>query len=188
MSDTAAHLLPESAFECGAEDDTDFVASVRHLAIQLVAVNRPARVRLVKVDNWFGDRWLGFKGKVLGALGLANREELVVPPFVPSRVRNEASLVRGPDGTYAAADLDAPLHLEQTSEANLRRLVARVAPDSLILWWSGATTSNGRGSIMAYVPCEDGISGFHAELIRRDGWTLGAVRGEARNVVEQWIA
>ena len=40
---------------------------------------------LVKIDNWFGKRWLGFSGKALGALGV-RKEKLTLPPFIPSRL------------------------------------------------------------------------------------------------------
>jgi hypothetical protein len=37
---------------------------------------------VVKIDNWFGKRWLGFSGKALGALGV-RKKKLTLPPFHP---------------------------------------------------------------------------------------------------------
>jgi hypothetical protein len=34
---------------------------------------------VVKIDDWFGKRWLGFSGKALGALGVLGRWRSISP-------------------------------------------------------------------------------------------------------------
>ena len=53
-----------------SSDDPAFIEIARN-AIAGDAARYVARfVHVVKLDAWFGDRWFGFSGKALGALGV----------------------------------------------------------------------------------------------------------------------
>ena len=67
------------------DDAADFIAEVQGLVDGLLRHYAPRTVVLIKIDNFFGSRWLRFSGKALGALGVW-KKRLNVPPFVPNRV------------------------------------------------------------------------------------------------------
>jgi hypothetical protein len=107
---------------------------------------RPKQLYVLKVDNWFGKRWLGFSGKALGAFGV-RKSELTTPPFIPSRIVSQHRFVRGERDV-----LKRPrIHVFQRSGENVNRKVEHVAPGATLFWYSGQSTENGRGSVMAYV-------------------------------------
>ena len=51
------------------DDDAEFVVLVQRLIHGVVATSKSKDYCVVRIDNWFGERWLNFSGKTLGALG-----------------------------------------------------------------------------------------------------------------------
>jgi hypothetical protein len=51
-------------------DDSEFLELASHIAGQVIQQFRPVDVFLIRTDHWFGTKWLGFSGKMLGALGV----------------------------------------------------------------------------------------------------------------------
>lgn len=72
-------IIPEQ------DDAHDFVALVEQSVNGILRQNAPLSLVLIKVDNWFGPMWLGFSGKILGAIGVW-QPKLTIPPFVPNRI------------------------------------------------------------------------------------------------------
>jgi hypothetical protein len=58
------NILPEK------NDADSFIAQVDALANGIFRAHTPDILILVKVNSWFGSRWLGFSGKILGTLGV----------------------------------------------------------------------------------------------------------------------
>lgn len=70
-------------------DSVEFVAKARALAIGVAQDYEPARLYVIRIDNWFGPKWMHFAGKFTAGKGAAigvHKTRLHVPPFVPSRV------------------------------------------------------------------------------------------------------
>jgi len=84
---------------------------------------------VVKIDNWFGKRWLGFSGKALGAIGVCKRQ-LTLPPFIPSRVISQRRFWQAGE----APRRPRMLHLRQRSGENLQRYVEVVVHKSNVFW------------------------------------------------------
>jgi len=152
-----------SFIERAESDALEFIARVEAI-VSLAIASHPPAFRLVRINNWFGDRWVGFAGKVLGAAGAWLGEELVVPPFVPSRIVGERCYGERPNGGYVEVPCRAPLHISQTSENNLRRRVRTIAPNEALLWYSGNSATNGRGSVLAYVLSQGEYEAWYADL------------------------
>lgn len=91
-------------------DAPDFIARVEAVVARALQA-RPAHLILIRVDNWFGERWIGFGGKVLGLAGISFKDNLVLPPFVPSRIVEGADEARGshPKGVSACVRITACL-------------------------------------------------------------------------------
>jgi hypothetical protein len=49
-------------------DASEFVEIVQSLAMGLVREQQPKRLYVIRIDNWFGPRWLQFAGKVVKSL------------------------------------------------------------------------------------------------------------------------
>lgn len=154
------------------DDDPAFAEVVQRVIVGVALATAPPELVVVKIDNWFGNKWLGFSHKVHGALGLW-RDELRIPPFVPARVVARTFFSRRPDGPgYVRMVPRFAIHVRQTSAANDVRRVKDLAPESALFWWSGKSARNGRGSLMAYVPTQDGHTGWHAELQSDGPWRV----------------
>ena len=170
-------LETASPFSAEADDAEAFLADVEVVASGLCTLYRPTQLHIVRIDNWFGPRWLRFSGKVHGAFGIARRK-LTLPPFVPSRVVAETTLERHDDEIcYSAASRGLELHLRQASSANLSRYTQDLAPTTAILWFSGASSAAGRGAIMAHVPAEGFHWSWYVGLAADLGWGLSTHNG-----------
>ena len=111
-------------FDQDAGDDASFVNEVAALVEGAVELAEPEAVLIVKIDSWFGSRWLGFSHKAMGAFGVANGTPLVIPPFVPNRVVSGRRA-----GRYSSADIhralfEAPL-LQRRSVGEMKEGVRR---------------------------------------------------------------
>ena len=161
-------------------DSPDFIARVETVgALALQA--RPAHLILIRVDNWFGERWVGFGGKVLGLAGISFKDNLVLPPFVPSRIVEQVCYrFESGEGRYVREECAGPVHVQQASEANLRRLVGALFPTSALVWFSDQSAQNGRGSVMAYIPTDAGHVAWFAEFSARQAWAPTRLVGLTR--------
>lgn len=158
------------------EDDA-FGAWVAQVVNGVVAIRSPAAVHVVEVDHWFDEKWLGFSGKTLGALGVW-ATDLTVPPFHPHRVRSEVRYSRRGVGEYVPVSPPPALHREQPSDNNLQRRLRAVAPDTACFWYPGDASSVGRGCLMAYLPLEAEPAGWYVGLKCADGqWLRTTLKG-----------
>jgi hypothetical protein len=164
------------------EDDPAFVDLVDAIIANAVDATLPAEVFVVKVKNWFGARWLGFSGKVLGALGVRKRD-LTVPPFVPNRVLEQTAFRRVADA-YQPFEPGKTLHLHQPSNENLQRRLSLISMEGAFFWFSSGSKKNGRGSLMGYLPSRDGYRLWYLELKRTRAWSVAQLVGIANQELE----
>jgi len=182
-------------------DSAEFVGRARAIAIGVARGYEPARLYVIRIDNWFGPKWMHFAGKFTAgkrlrgfptaAIGV-HKTRLHVPPFVPSRVVTQRVFV-GPDYEETAAA--AALHIECPSKQALSRRIADIDKDAAFLWFSGESEAQKRGSVMVYLP-----DAFDAKALRRTalrereafyvgfsqremGWEPAMLRGVSRTEV-----
>jgi hypothetical protein len=182
-------------------DSAEFMEKARALAIGVARDYEPARLYVIRIDNWFGPRWMHFAGKYTAgkgprgfptaAIGI-HKTRLHVPPFVPSRVVGQR-VFAGPD--YEETVAAAPLHIECPSKQALSRRIADVDKDAAFLWFSGESEAQKRGSVMVYLPVafdpkaprrgKLGRSGaFYVGFSQRDvDWAPAMLRGVSRTEV-----
>ena len=139
-------------------DSAEFIGKARALAIGVAQDYQPARLYIIRIDNWFGPKWMHFAGKFTAgkrprgfptaAIGV-HKTRLHVPPFVPSRVVGQRVFV-GPD--YEETVAATPLHIECPSQQALSRRIADIDKDAAFLWFSGESEAQKRGSVMVYLP------------------------------------
>ena len=157
------------------DDAPDFVRQVEQVANGVIRLHAPETLVLIKIDNFFGSKWLGFSGKALGAIGVwfnpsYHPANIVrIPPFVPNRV---VSQQRFSAPTYEEIDCGKPIHKRMPSRVALNRTVATAAPKSALVWYSGESKVTGRGAVMAYVPAGDSYRLWYAALETGESWSV----------------
>jgi hypothetical protein len=133
-------------------DSAEFIEKSRALAIGVASEYRPARLYVVRIDNWFGPKWMHFAGKLSVAKGAGfgvHKTRLHVPPFVPNRVVAERVFV-GPDCEEAV--VAPPLHIECPSKQALLRRIEDIDKDAAFMWFSSESEAQKRGAVMVYLP------------------------------------
>jgi len=167
-------------------DSTEFIGKARALAIGVARDFEPARLYVIRIDNWFGPRWVNFAGTMtVGKVGKFHairigfhKSPLHVPPFVPHRVVGERVFV-GPD--FDETVLTPPLHIECPSKLALQRRIADIDKDAAFVWFSGESEAQKRGSVMVYLPVTyDPKAPRRGKLGRRGAFYVGFSQGEAR--------
>jgi hypothetical protein len=142
-------------------------------------VHQPQACHIVQVRDFFDSKWLGFSGKVLGALGIHGKL-LTVPPFHPNRVARERHLVRAGEEAYDGSTDLTPLHIDQPSSHNLTRRAASVAPRTAFVWYSGGSALSARASLMAYVPVTGAYWQWYIAMAGRQPWRITRSKGISR--------
>jgi len=117
-------------------DSAEFMRKVQALVVGVVALDSsPVCLYVIRIDNWFGPKWMHFAGKFTAGKGFAigvHKTTLHVPPFVPHRAVAER-LFAGPN--FDDAVTRPPLHIECTSELALTRRIAEVDKEAAFVWF-----------------------------------------------------
>jgi hypothetical protein len=138
-------------------DSAEFIGKARAIAIGVARDLDPAHLYMIRIDNWFGPRWMHFAGKfTVGKVGRfhaigfgVHKTRLHVPPFVPSRVVEQRVFV----GPGFDETVSMPLlHIECPSKLALSRRIADIDKDAAFLWFSAESEAQKRGSVMVYQP------------------------------------
>jgi hypothetical protein len=170
----------------------DFVRQVEQVANGVIRRHAPETLVLIKIDNYFGSKWLGFSGKALGLLGVWHNPDyhpannIRIPPFVPNRVVSQRRFA-GP--AYEEIDGGKPVHKQIPGGVALNRKAATAVPSSVLVWYSGESKATGRGALMAYVPVGGSYWPWYAALETGEPWcvteTLGIKREDLASLIEQ---
>lgn len=167
-------------------DDERFIALVSRILSTAIQDLRPKYVFLTRIDHWFDHKWLGFSGKLLGAVGV-HKKRLTIPPFTPRRVvSHHFYYLRARTGAYTFASMPS-LHCRQPSSFNLTRYIDRLSQSGLFVWFSGGTSDADHGSVMVYNSQHESQSGWYASFSHTDDWRIHKVRGISRSELESLI-
>ncbi len=150
------------------DDAEEFVADVERVTKGLVHQYAPTQIVLIKINNWFGSNWLGFSGKVLGAVGYW-KATLTVPPFVPNRVVWQKRFAAP---TYDETVAGKPVHVRKPSELAMARKMSEVAPGAAVVWYSGNSQKTGRGCVLVYVPTGESYWSWYASWANEQSWRI----------------
>lgn len=151
------------------DDAPEFVGLIERICLGILDRYSPKEFVLVKIDNWFGSKWLGFSGKALGALGIWHKGEIRIPPFIPNRVLSQR---RFSGTTYKEVDVGEPVHKFIRSMHALRRKASLCAPETCLAWYSGNSAISDRASLMVYVPSSEGDWAWYAGWQKSGSWVI----------------
>jgi len=177
-------------------DSAEFMKKVQALVVGVARDYEPARLYIIRIDNWFGPKWMHFAGKFSAGKGAylgVHKRILHVPPFVPHRVVAER-VFAGPN--YDETVARPPLHIECASMLALTRRITDVDKEGAFIWFSSGSETQKRGSIMVYLPVASTPATSHRRERRRSGsfytglsqcetgWEPAMLRGISRGEVE----
>ena len=177
-------------------DSAEFMRKVQALVVGGARDYMPARLYVIRIDNWFGPKWMYFAGKFSAGKHFyagIHKVTLHVPPFVPHRVVAER-VFAGPN--YDETLARPPLHIECASMLALTRRIAEVDKEAAFIWFSGGSEAQQRGSIMVYLPVaalplpnrrewRTRSGAFYIGFSQREGgWEPAMLRGISRGEVE----
>jgi uncharacterized protein (DUF4415 family) len=168
------------AIEPQADDEPEFIKLVEMAVNGVLRRCSPAALALIKIDNWFNLKWLGFSGTVyfgryarggVGCIPSDRRphDRITIPPFVPERVVSQRRFA-APD--YREIDPGKPVHVQLPSRLALRRIAGAEEPEAALAWYSGNSKANGRGALMVYPPAGTSYWPWYAELKRGEPWRM----------------
>ncbi len=159
--------------EATTNDDAGFLAVAGLLVGGGTIADNAHRLTAIHIDHWFGDRWLGFRGKMLGIAGVGSwslRRELGVPPFHPHRVLSTREYQVIPESRrFEYRGETNRVHGTRTSESNLNR---SLCVRGLYAWYSGDTINTRTGAVMVYVVAPRYRFGWYAMFENKAEWCL----------------
>jgi hypothetical protein len=151
-----------------ADDDAVFLALAGRIINGALAALEVRELFLVRIDNWFDHKWLGFgsrweHGKVEG---------LRVPRFTPNRVCSEQHFQWDLEASaWQSVDLLKPLHVRQPGRPWLAQPLDRYSKSAAFIWYSGKTAANHKGSLLFYLSGANGYS-WYASLKKGEPWAI----------------
>ncbi|MBA2114285.1 hypothetical protein HOV93_14420 [Planctomycetes bacterium FF15] len=164
--------MPTIPLPLTSDDHPDFIQIVESFVEHYAGLYHPPGIMVYHVDNWFGERWLGFVGKFKGVAGVRNRSvnntTLPLPPFRPSRILSCRDFASTPDDGYQLLNSTSRgMHEERNGGEfrNLNRL-------NLYCWYSGNTKTNSNGSLMIYDVTHEGSTGWYIGFSRIKDWSI----------------
>ena len=185
-------------------DDPEFVELVKHVIAGCVNDGFPRTIIIIKIDNWFDHKWLGFSGK--GRVGFGfygdylvdmdtaldefRQDQITLPPFSPRRVIEEYYFQREASGNYSVRNPRPYLHerkLAPSSQNLHKRIVDRI-DSAILVWFSSNTKQNLRGSIMIYEVKGSEVHPWYAGLAKEEEWRVLQTKGITPEQVQSLIA
>ena len=156
-------------------DNPTFVSRIEDIIVDQVKLFDPQEIYIIKINNWFDQKWLKFSGTILHELSIW-KSDITLPPFHPNRV-NQIRHYLIENGEYIRSETDKQLHIYQQSSKNLKRKISDISSDGLFIWYSGNSEKNEVGSIMIYLMKNDGCHTFYISLDKSKEWKSGKMVG-----------
>jgi hypothetical protein len=181
-------------------DDPEFIDLVSRVIDRSALIGQPHGIFVVKIDNWFDERWLNFSGK--GRVGVSygnlavpdtvldefRQDKITFPPFNPRRVINERYFEREVDGGYQPSIAQPLVHRRrlERSANNLHQRVVDFTQSAIFVWFSSNTKQNQRGSIMLYESSESEVRTWFAAVVKKQVWEISQTKGIGVEVIRQF--
>ncbi|GMU83206.1 MAG: hypothetical protein AMXMBFR47_30770 [Planctomycetota bacterium] len=174
-------------------DDPTFLNFATKIIAAAAALAQHRHIVVVRIDNWFGQGWLGFpklqfrhrrRPGGLWTTKKLRKPTWFIPPFHPHRVLSEARFEMSEDGIADGPfELSRPLHHSNGPSTRPRltlhgeRSFAEACEAGIYAWCSGNTRVNDRAALMVYNRSAEEVSGWYAEFRKVDSWRLSRRKG-----------
>jgi hypothetical protein len=185
-------------------DDPALIGIFNSLLDGLLNYSYPEELYLVRINNWFDHKWLGFSGygsATSGRLDLGGRflgmfesvkvelcnDKLTLPPFTPNRIVSQRCYARS-ESAYIEAPLRPPHRFtKQSSELNIHRRVEDAFHSACLVWYSTNTIANDRASLMAYTVNDGKTESWYCSFQRKSAWNLDSTKGISKEKLQAFM-
>ncbi len=168
-------------------DNIDFLSNVEKIVEDRINKYKPKDLFVTRIDNWFDGKWIKFSAKVMGALSVWNLTEVTVQHFHPNRVES-CDFFQREGEKYKNHPLKKTLHITQWSENNLKRKIADFTDNGLLVWYSGNSKKNNKGTIMIYFVKDTDCFTYYISLTGDKDWnvhkTIGISAIEIQSILD----
>lgn len=175
------------------KDDQSFIQLVEEIINSQIRLFSPSVVKIIKIDNWFDQKWLNYSGKSVVhfentshpervALDNIWNEKINIPPFNPNRVIIEKSYRLDEQNEKLK---DILLHKWQRSTDNKYRLITDITNNGLFLWYSSGSNANSRGCVMIYLVKDKLVDTWYADFKKSNDWQIVKTRNIDRKIIEK---
>lgn len=162
--------------EVSDDDAAEFIKQIEACANGVAQLLCPPELILIKINNWFGPKWLPFSAPTLDPDAGIAANNLSLPLFVPNRVKAQRNFAAP---NYAERAIARSVHACMRTSNARQRLVSDLNPGTAIMWYSGSSKHVGRGSLLAYLPMGDRYHAWYAGWSGNGEWRLALTKGTA---------
>jgi hypothetical protein len=180
------HLSEQAPIVFPSEDGDDphFLHLVRLLIAAELKSLAPPEFFLVRIDNWFDDKWLRYSEM----RRKSPYAYATFPPFTPARVLKEWHFVRESSDGYALAPAPRTVHdCRRKQRADLQRRAGDFSPSALFVWFSSNSQVNGRGSLMVYRSNDSHVTSRYVSFDGNHDWRPSRAKGIALAQLTGWV-
>jgi hypothetical protein len=165
-------ILSLIKFEISPKDDEEFVYLAKKIIIGNFIECSQEKVFVVKVDNWFNHKWIGYGGGYYH-LGLSHTpaKDITLPPFSKNRILSSH---------YYEFDENQSEYLEKNPVKDIpkynieipqaSRMLRKRFPEIGFVWYSSNTKEQKKGSVMAYIWTTEGPSPWYIGFTCKQLW------------------
>jgi hypothetical protein len=184
----------------GEADDPYFIGLANRVVSGLLARDKPEKVWIIQIDNWFDHKWLKYSGYGLIASNIpmdrydtvkaeSFQEKVTFPPFTPNRVLGQWSYQKtGSDYKEFVSPRVPHGNRRRFSDTNLRNRVQDFSDSALFVWYSSNTVATGRGSVMIYKALDGSVDCWFVSFSRTPEWKLAATKGVSQHAIQTLLA
>lgn len=166
-------------------DNKNFIAALNGFVDQLTNDLEPAEIYMIRINEWFDHKWLGYSGRgiiqfpysepyILAKLDKRFLDRLTFPPFNPNQVRAEHYWKLENSGDYNGTEKPHCIYNQKLkyNSYNWHNLVESVSSSGVFVWFSSNSESSGNGSIMVYAIEGVDIQTWYASFSEESGWEI----------------
>ena len=175
------------------DDDPGYISLLQRLITKLDNQYDPEQVFVIQIKNWFDHKRLKLSDK--GQVRLDHlrdwqpnvafseffQDAITFPSFTPDRILSQTA--------YSISQTRRFAHnmKRKHSSWNLQKRVTQFSNSAIFIWYSSATRSNQRGSILVYIVKNGAVDAWYASFRKAISWRLDKTKGIDKNIVESMI-
>ena len=157
-----------------SSDDPEFLRRVSELIEGVLLTAHKSEAWIIKLDNWFDHKWLGFFGHGPYSAN-CSLERLRLPSFHPNRILSENYISFDTETLCYVPNGGKPLHPQEFT--GVEPWLDTITTSGAMFWFSSNSEMNGRGSLMVYLLDEESSTAWYVAFERKHTWNIVHVKG-----------
>jgi len=180
------------------KDDQKFISQLLDLIEEYHRQAESRDIFLIKVDNWFDHKGLGYAGK--SKIGINNgleqidsiirptwkfENDVTIPSFNPNRIFEEHHFLYKNNKILLKENVSNFVHPKEHKKGLkvLNNKIIDFSSSGLFVWFSSNTIINRKGSMMLYRISDEKVTGWYASFIFKEKWKVNKVKNMDRDTI-----